>query len=96
MGHLEMEGVEAEWYASDAARTRENLSWKAWGQRFNQYLTTMERLLWPDLIILGGGVSKKFELYKSYITIQAEVLPAQMLNEAGIVGAALGACKFGK
>ena len=96
MGHLELNGVEAEWYASDAARKRENLSWKKWGQRFNRYLVTMEKLLWLDLIILGGGVSKKFELYKSYITVQAEVLPAQMLNEAGIVGAAVGACKYGK
>jgi len=96
MGHLEMNGVEAEWYASDAARKREKLSWKKWGQRFNRYLVTMEKLLWPDLIILGGGVSKKFELYRPYITVQAEVLPAQMLNEAGIVGAAVGACKYGK
>jgi polyphosphate glucokinase len=96
MGHLEMNGVDAEWYASDAARKREKLSWKKWGQRFNKYLQTMERLLWPDLIILGGGISKKFKLYEPYITIQAEVLPAQMLNEAGIVGAAVGACKYGK
>ena len=96
MGHLEMDGVDAEWYASDASRNRENLSWKSWGQRFNRYLVAMERLLWPDLIILGGGVSKKFELYKPYITVQAKVLPAKMLNEAGIIGAAVGACKYGK
>lgn len=96
MGHLEMGGVEAEWYASDAARKREKLSWKQWGKRFNRYLVTMERLLSPDLIILGGGTSKKFDLYKSYLTVQAEVVPAQMLNEAGIIGAAVGACKYGK
>jgi polyphosphate glucokinase len=53
-------------------------------------------LFWPDLIILGGGTSKKFALFKSHITVQAEVLPAEMLNEAGIVGAAVGACKYGK
>ena len=94
-GHLEMDGIEAEWYASDAARKRENLTWEKWGQRFDRYLQTMERLIWPDLIILGGGVSKKFELYKPYITVKAEVLPALMLNEAGIVGAAVGACKYG-
>ena len=94
-GHLEMDGVEAEWYASDAARKRENLTWEKWGQRFDRYLQTMERLIWPDLIILGGGVSKKFDLYRPYITVKAEVLPAQMLNEAGIVGAAVGACKYG-
>jgi polyphosphate glucokinase len=96
LGHLEMNGIDAEWYASDAARKRENLSWKKWGQRFNRYLVTMERLLWPDLIILGGGVSKKFKLFEPYITTQAEVVPAQMLNEAGIIGAAVGACKYGK
>ena len=95
-GHMEMNGVEAEWYASDAARKREKLSWKKWGQRFDRYLITMERLLWPDLIILGGGVSKKFELFIPYFTVQAEVLPAQLLNEAGIVGAAVWACKYGK
>jgi len=94
-GHLEMDGVDAEWYASDAARKRENLTWEKWGQRFDRYLQTMERLIWPDLIILGGGVSKKFDLYRPYITVKAEVLPAQMLNEAGIVGAAVGACKYG-
>jgi polyphosphate glucokinase len=94
-GHLEMNGEEAEWFASDAARKRENLSWKKWGRRFNQYLQTMERLIWPDLIILGGGISKKHELFYPYLTVQAEVLPAQMLNEAGIIGAAVGACKYG-
>jgi polyphosphate glucokinase len=93
-GHLEMDGVEAEWMASDAARKRENLSWKKWGRRFNKYLHTMEKLIWPDLIILGGGISKKHKNFLPYITVQAEVLPAQMLNEAGIIGAAIGACKY--
>ncbi len=95
-GHLEISGVDAEWKASDAARKREKLSWKKWGQRFNDYLLTMEKLFWPDLIILGGGISKKYQQFKPYITVQAEVLPAQMLNEAGIIGAAVGACKYGK
>ena len=94
-GHLEIDGVEAEWIASDAARKREELSWKKWGRRFDQYLHTMEKLLWPDLIILGGGISKKYEEFLPYITVQAEVVPAKMLNEAGIVGAAVGACKYG-
>jgi polyphosphate glucokinase len=94
-GHLEIDGVVAEWRASDAARKREKLSWKKWGRRFDKYLKTMERLIWPDLIILGGGISKKHENFMPYITVQAEVVPAQMLNEAGIVGAAVGACKYG-
>jgi polyphosphate glucokinase len=94
-GHLEIDGVQAEWMSSDAARKRENLSWKKWGHRFNKFLHTMESLIWPDLIILGGGISKKHKEFLPYITVQAEVLPAQMLNEAGIVGAAIGACKYG-
>jgi polyphosphate glucokinase len=93
-GHLEIDGVEAEWIASDAARKREKLSWKKWGRRFDQYLHTMEKLLWPDLIILGGGISKKYEEFLPYITVQAEVVPAKMFNEAGIVGAAVGSCKY--
>ena len=94
-GHLQIDGVDAEWLASDAARKREKLSWKKWGQRLNHYLQTMEKLFWPDLIILGGGVSKKHDQFLQFITVQAEVLPAQMLNEAGIIGAAVGACKYG-
>jgi polyphosphate glucokinase len=92
-GHLEIGGIEAEWMASDAARKREKLTWKKWGRRFNTYLHAMEKLFWPDLIILGGGISKKHEKFLPYITVQAEVVPAQMLNEAGIIGAAIGACR---
>lgn len=92
LGHLEIDGVEAEWMASDAARKREELSWKKWAVRFNKYLHTMEKLFWPDLIILGGGISKKHEKFLPYLTVRAEVVPAQMQNEAGIVGAAIGAC----
>jgi len=95
-GHLDLNGVEAEWFASDAARKRDKLSWKKWGHRFDQYLHAMEKLFWPDLIILGGGISKKHEEFFPYLTVQAEVVPAKMLNEAGIVGAAIGACKYGK
>ncbi len=54
----------------------------------------MEKLFWPDLIILGGGISKKHAEFFPYLTVQAEVLPAKMLNEAGIIGAAIGACKY--
>jgi polyphosphate glucokinase len=60
-------------------------------ERFDHYLHTMEKLLWPDLFILGGGASKKFDRFAEYLSVQAEVVPAQMLNEAGIVGAALAA-----
>ena len=91
LGHIEINGQDAEIRASDAARKREKLSWKKWGLRFNVYLQTLEKLLWPDLFILGGGISKKYDLYRKYLDVQADILPASLLNEAGIVGAALAA-----
>lgn len=91
LGHIEIRGKDAELDASDAARKREKLSWKKWGQRFNIYLNKLEQLFWPDLIILGGGTSKKYDKYKKYLDVQAEIIPAQLLNEAGIIGAALSA-----
>jgi polyphosphate glucokinase len=90
-GHMIIDGVEAEWYASDAARKRERLAWKKWARRFDKFLTVMERLIWPDLIVLGGGISKLHEKFLPELTIRTEVVPAQMLNEAGIVGAAMAA-----
>lgn len=91
LGHIEINGYEAELRASDAARKREKLSWKKWARRFDTYLRALERLFWPELIILGGGVSKKADKFMPYLTVQAEVVPALLLNEAGIVGAALAA-----
>lgn len=91
LGHLEINGMDAEIRASDAARKREKLSWKKWGRRFNVYLLELDKLFWPDLVILGGGISKRFEKFSPYLDVQAEVVPAQLLNEAGIVGAALAA-----
>ncbi len=90
-GHIEIDGQDAEIRASDAARKREKLSWKKWARRFNRYLQTLERLVWPDLIILGGGAVKKHEKFMPYLDLKAEIVPAQLLNEAGIVGAALAA-----
>lgn len=90
LGHLYLQnGIEAERYASDAARKVEDLGWKSWGNRFNTYLDMMEKLFWPDLIILGGGASKKFEKFKGQLTVETTVKPAAFLNQAGIVGAAL-------
>lgn len=90
LGHLYLDnGLEAERYASDAVRKIEDLGWKAWGNRFNAYLTLMENLFWPDLIILGGGASKKFDKFKEQLKVVAPVKPAAFLNQAGIVGAAL-------
>jgi len=90
LGHLYLKnGKKAENYASDAVRKNEDLDWKRWGNRFNKYLTMMEKLFWPDLIILGGGASKQFDKFKEQITVEAPVKPAAFLNQAGIVGAAL-------
>jgi polyphosphate glucokinase len=90
LGHLYLKsGKKAEHYASDAVRKTEDLGWKSWGKRFNTYLTLMEELFWPDLIILGGGASKNFDKFKEQITVVAPVKPAAFLNQAGIVGAAL-------
>jgi polyphosphate glucokinase len=90
LGHIWLEnGKEAERYASDAVREKKELSWERWGKRFNIYLQQMEALFWPDLILLGGGASKKFAKYSEQIKIKATVKPAKSLNQAGIIGAAL-------
>ncbi len=91
LGHLEMEGQDAEWLASDHARQINDLSWKKWAKRVNKYLGVIERLFSPDLIIFGGGVSKKHEEFFPMLKTRARLVPAQMLNNAGIVGAALAA-----
>ncbi len=89
LGHIIVAGGDAELWATDAVRTREKLSWKKWSARLDDYLRRLEELLWPDLIIIGGGVSKQHEKFIPRLTVQAEVVPAQLLNEAGIVGAAI-------
>ena len=92
-GHLEMNGKDAEHRASDAVRQRAELSWKKYAKRLNKYLSAMENLFWPDLFIIGGGISKESEKYIPLLKIKTPVIPAQFLNEAGIVGAALAARK---
>lgn len=90
-GHLDMNGKDAEHRASDAIRQRDELSWKKYAKRLNKYLAQMEKLFWPDLFIVGGGLSKESEKYIPLLRLEAPVVPAQFLNEAGIVGAALAA-----
>lgn len=89
MGHIEIKGVDAESWASDAAREREDLKWEKWAKRIDKYLHKMEDLLWPDLIVVGGGVSKRSEKFLPELTLRTPIVPATLLNEAGIVGAAL-------
>jgi polyphosphate glucokinase len=95
-GHIEMNCGDAEKQASEAARMREKLSWKEWSGRFNEYLQVLEALISPDLIILGGGASKESEKFMGRLDLRVKVVPATMLNEAGIVGAALAAEELAK
>ena len=88
-GHMKIRGKDAEHRASDAIRQVEELSWKKWADRFNEILVTLEGLFSPDLFVIGGGISKKFEKYAKYFTIQTKIMPAMLLNQAGIVGAAM-------
>ena len=87
-GHIEFRGDIAERYCSDAAREREKMTWEKWGKRFNKYLLYMEKLFSPEMFIIGGGVSKKMELFQNQITVNAKVVPASLRNQAGIIGAA--------
>jgi polyphosphate glucokinase len=90
-GHVEIKCEEAELRASDAARKREDLSWKGYAKRLDRYLTAMERLFWPNLFIIGGGISTEHEKFLPLLTVDTPVVPAQQFNEAGIIGAALAA-----
>ncbi len=87
-GHVFFKKKIAELSVSDRARKEQELSYEKWGKRFNKYLLHMERLLSPNLIVLGGGCSKKFSQYSHCFTTNATVQPAKLLNEAGIIGAA--------
>ena len=94
LGHILLDnGVEAERYASESVRVVQKLKWKEWGERFNHYLRTMEQLLWPDRIILGGGVSRQLAKFQPMLTTRAPVVAASLLNQAGLVGAALFAAE---
>lgn len=91
LGHLFLRNskVIVERYAADSIRKKEDLSWNDWGKRFNEFLLHIERVFSPDLIILGGGSSKKFSRYKDELMVDCEVIPASLLNNAGIIGGAI-------
>jgi len=88
LGHMELNGREIEPWASDRARQVHELSWKRWGKRVGKVLRHYAFLFSPELFILGGGASKKFDRFETQIEVDAEVVPAALLNEAGIIGAA--------
>jgi polyphosphate glucokinase len=91
LGHIEMDCQDAEWQAADSARKRDNLKWREWALRFDRYLNRIDALFWPDLFILGGGASKKMRKFEEILTVDTEVVAAQLRNRAGIVGAAVAA-----
>lgn len=88
-GHLQMRDKIAEHYASDKTRQEEELSWKKWGKRFNEYLHYLERIVSPNLLILGGGGSKKYDEYSDQLDVHYPIEIAQFRNKAGAIGAAL-------
>lgn len=94
LGHLELRGHDAEKKASSKAREDEDLSWEHWARRVQRYLAHVEMLFSPELFIIGGGVSRKSQKFLPLIEgISAEIVPAQLQNNAGIVGAAMAAAE---
>jgi polyphosphate glucokinase len=91
LGHMLLGKYEVEEYASAAVKTREKLTWKQWAVRFNEALKAYEFLFSPDIFILGGGVSARFEKFSRYLTVKTKVIPAKLENLAGIIGAAVAA-----
>ena len=94
-GHIEIHGKDAETRASERAREEGDLSWGKWADRVDEYLDKMEALLSPDLIIIGGGISKKSDKFLPRLTLRAPIVPAALHNDAGIVGAAMAASANG-
>lgn len=88
LGHLEMNGADAEDQAAYSAKEREDLSWAEWTERLQQYYELIEKLLTPDLLIVGGGVSKNHEEFLPLLRLDTPIVPAVLRNNAGIVGAA--------
>lgn len=91
LGHLEIRGKDAEERASDRIRQEKDLSWEKWAEKVDEYLQHVEYLFSPDLIIVGGGVSKKHDRFLPLLHAHTPIVPAELLNDAGIVGAALAA-----
>lgn len=92
-GHLPHRGKSYEKFVAASAREAGDLSWKKWGRRLGRYVQLLEQILWPELIIIGGGVSAKHEKFFPYLKTRARLVPAEFFNQAGIVGAALYAAE---
>jgi polyphosphate glucokinase len=97
LGHLEMWGTSAEDHASARGREDLGLDWEEWVLTWlNPYLAYLEALLWPDLIIVSGGISQRPERFLPHLVSRAETVPALLMNNAGIIGAALAAAEAGR
>lgn len=90
-GHLQLDGMDAEDAAAASVKDEQRLSWEEWTPRVSRYLLALESLVWPDLIIVGGGVSKQADRWLPLLRNRTTVVAAQLRNDAGIVGAALAA-----
>ena len=92
-GHMEIRGRDAERRSAAAARVKRGLSWKAWAQDLDEHLDRIDKLMWPNLMILGGGVSKNADKFIPRLTTRCLVVPAALRNDAGIIGAAIVAAE---
>jgi polyphosphate glucokinase len=88
LGHLEIDGYDAEKRAASSARDREDLSWKKWAARLQRYFSVVDDLLHPDLFVIGGGVSRDHEKFLPLLDLRPPIIPAMLRNSAGIVGVA--------
>jgi polyphosphate glucokinase len=95
LGHLEVDGHDAETRAANSVREREGLSWEQWAERLTRYYRALEMLFTPDLFVVGGGVSASSEEFLPLLDLNTEIVPATLRNRAGIVGAALYAAEGG-
>jgi polyphosphate glucokinase len=94
LGHIEVGGKDAETRAADSAREAESLTWADWAKRLQRYFSALENLFWPDLFVVGGGVSKKSNRYLPLLDLRTPIVPAALRNEAGIIGAAVVAAEL--
>jgi polyphosphate glucokinase len=90
-GHLTMKGGDAEQYCAASVKENEKLSWKVWSERVNEYLSRVEKMLWPELIIVGGGLSDEPDKFLHRLKSRAPITTAKLVNDAGIIGAAIAA-----
>lgn len=88
LGHLEIDGEDAEHRAAQSAKEREDLSYKEWAKRLQRYYSHVENLFWPDLFVVGGGISKSADKFLPLLDLRTPIVPAKLRNSAGVVGAA--------